>query len=96
MVLEDRLAYRLARPDRPFRIAAASGVPLLPVFVLREEDGTYRTVVEAPIHVVASARGQREVAERAAMMEFVSILERTVREHGEQWYMFSRFWEPPV
>jgi KDO2-lipid IV(A) lauroyltransferase len=83
-------------PVGPFRIAAASGVPLLPVFVLREEDGTYRTMVEAPIHVPASPRGQREEAERAAMMEFVSILERTVRRHGEQWYMFSRFWEPPV
>jgi hypothetical protein len=30
------------------------------------------------------------------MLEFVAILERTVRQNGEQWYMFSRFWEPPI
>lgn len=83
-------------PVGPFRIAAAAGVPLLPVFVLRSPDGTYRTVVEPPIRVVAARRGEREEAERAAMETFVSLLERTVRENGEQWYVFSRFWEPPV
>ena len=90
------LGRNVSFPVGPFRIAAASGVPLLPVFVLREKDGTYRTVVEAPIHVRASPRGQRDEAEKAAMIEFVSILERTVRENREQWYMFPRFWEPPV
>mgnify|MGYP001055933779 FL=1 len=83
-------------PVGPFRIAAAAGVPLLPVFVLREKDGTYRTAVEAPIRVEAASRGERDEAERAAMTAFVSILGRTVRAYGEQWYMFSRFWEPPV
>ena len=90
------LGRNVSFPVGPFRIAAAAGVPLLPVFILREGNGTYRTVVEAPIRVGAASRGQREEAERSAMMEFVSILERTVRENGEQWYMFSRFWEPPV
>ena len=90
------LGRSVSFPVGPFRIAAAAGVPLLPVFVLREEDGTYRTVVEAPIRVEPASRGEREEAERAAMKAFVSILERTVRENGEQWYMFSRFWEPPV
>ena len=83
-------------PVGPFRIAAAAGVPLLPVFVLRSEDGSYRTVVEAPIRVEAAKRGERDAAERAAMGAFVAILERTVRENREQWYTFSRFWEPPV
>lgn len=83
-------------PVGPFRIAAAAGVPLLPVFVLRSGDGSYRTVVEAPIRVEAARRGERDAAERAAMEAFVAILERTVRENREQWYTFSRFWEPPV
>jgi KDO2-lipid IV(A) lauroyltransferase len=90
------LGRNVSFPVGPFRIAAAAGVPLLPVFVLREKDGAYRTVVEAPIRVEAASRGRREEAERSAMMEFVAILERTVRENGEQWYMFSRFWEPPI
>jgi len=90
------LGREVSFPVGPFRIAAAAGVPLLPVFVLREGDGRYRTVVEAPIRVEAGRRGERDAAERAAMAAFVGILERTVRENREQWYTFSRFWEPPV
>ncbi len=90
------LGRSVSFPVGPFRLAAAAGVPLLPVFVLREKDGTYRTVVEPPIRVEAASRGERDEAERVAMTEFVSILERTLRGYGEQWYMFSRFWEPPV
>lgn len=90
------LGRNVSFPVGPFRIAAAAGVPLLPVFVLRGEGGTYRTVVEPPIRVAAARREEREEAERAAMSDFVAVLERTVRAHGEQWYMFSRFWEPPV
>jgi len=90
------LGREVSFPVGPFRIAAAARVPILPVFVLREEGGTYRTRVEAPIRVEAASRGEREEAETAAMTAFVSILERTVREYGEQWYTFSRFWEPPA
>jgi KDO2-lipid IV(A) lauroyltransferase len=90
------LGRSVSFPVGPFRIAAAAGVPLLPVFILRSKDGTYRTIVESPIRVEAAARGEREEAERAAMEVFVSILERTIRQNGEQWYMFSRFWGPLV
>jgi KDO2-lipid IV(A) lauroyltransferase len=90
------LGRTVSFPVGPFRIAAASGVPLLPVFVLREPDGGYRTVVEAPIRVVPASRWEREAAERAAMTAFVEILERTLRENAVQWHMFHRFWEPPV
>lgn len=83
-------------PSGPFRLAAAAGVPLLPVFILREKDGRYRTVVEAPLPVAAASRAERDEAERSAMEAFVAILERTVRAHGEQWYVFSPFWEAPA
>lgn len=90
------LGRSVSFPVGPFRIAGAAGVPLLPVFVLREEDGTYRTVVEAPIRVEPASRSERARAERAAMERFVAILERTLRGHADQWYAFHRFWEPPV
>jgi KDO2-lipid IV(A) lauroyltransferase len=90
------LGRSVSFPVGPFRIAAAAGVPLLPVFILREKDGRYRTVVEEPLRVEAASRRERGEAERAAMEAFVSILERTIRENGEQWYVFSRFWEAPV
>ena len=81
-------------PVGPFKLASAAGVPLLPVFVLQESDGRYRTVVEEPIRVGSPAgRAAREAAEHAALARFVAFLERTIRQTPAQWYCFTRFWE---
>jgi len=80
-------------PVGPFRISQASGAPIFPVFVLQEEDGRYRTVVEPPIRV-AQARGE---AAHAAVLDglaaFVARMEATIRSYPTQWYRFARFWE---
>jgi KDO2-lipid IV(A) lauroyltransferase len=77
-------------PIGPFKIAAAAGSPLLPVFVLQEPDGRYRTVVEPPIHVSEPARrADREAGIREALSRFVAILERTIRENPAQFYRFT-------
>ena len=85
-------------PVGPFRLAALSGAPILPVFVLQENDGRYRTLAEEPIHI-APARGSRsEPDEReleAALARWVGLLSRVIREHPTQWYLFTRFWEEP-
>ncbi len=82
-------------PVGPFKLAGASGAPVLPVFVLREPDGRYRTVVEEPIPVAHPRSHQaREEAEREALERFVSVLARTIRAHPTQWYCFTKFWEP--
>ncbi len=81
-------------PIGPFLLAASSGAPLLPVFVLQEPDGRYRTVVEPPIRVAAApSRKERDAVLTDAMRAFVGILERTIRENPTQWYRFTPFWE---
>jgi KDO2-lipid IV(A) lauroyltransferase len=83
-------------PVGPFRLAAFSGAPLLPVFVLQENDGRYRTLAEEPIRL-ALAPGSRsqpdEGALEAALAHWVGVLSRVIRENPTQWYLFTRFWE---
>ncbi|HEX7615213.1 MAG TPA: lysophospholipid acyltransferase family protein [Thermoanaerobaculia bacterium] len=80
-------------PVGPFRLAQASGAPIFPVFVLQEDDGRYRTIVEEPIRVT-SARGEEgDAAVVAALALFVASMERTIRAYPSQWYLFTRFWE---
>jgi lauroyl/myristoyl acyltransferase len=80
-------------PIGPFRLAQASGAPIFPVFVLQEDDGRYRTIVEEPIRVT-SARGEEgDAAVVAALALFVASMERTIRAYPSQWYLFTRFWE---
>lgn len=81
-----------AFPVGPFHLAAASGAPVLPVFVLQERDGRYRTVVDPPIRVAEPPhRRDRESVLLEAMRRFVAVLERTIREHPTQWYRFTPF-----
>lgn len=79
-------------PIGPFRLAAMSGAPLLPVFVLVDPDGRYRTIVKPPIPVDGAGRG-RDEALAVSMRVFVGLLEETIRSHPDQWYQFTPFWE---
>ena len=80
-------------PVGPFRLAQASGVPIFPVFVLQENDGKYRTIVEEAIHVPNARGADGDAAVVAALTLFVASMERTIRAYPSQWYLFTRFWE---
>jgi lauroyl/myristoyl acyltransferase len=80
-------------PVGPFRLAQASGAPIFPVFVLQEDDGRYRTVVEEAIRVPNERGAEGEAAVVAALSSFVASMERTIRAYPSQWYLFTRFWE---
>jgi lauroyl/myristoyl acyltransferase len=72
-------------PLGPFLTAAAAGAPVVPAFCVLEPDGTYRLRVEPAISV---SRGAEVEALRAA----VTILERHVRAHWDQWFNFYDVW----
>jgi lauroyl/myristoyl acyltransferase len=80
-------------PVGPFRLAQMSGAPIFPVFVLQEDDGRYRTVVEEPIRIPNLRGDDGDAAVAAALACFVASLERTIRAYPSQWYLFTRFWE---
>jgi KDO2-lipid IV(A) lauroyltransferase len=80
-------------PRGPFLIAMATPAVVLPAFIVRTPDGRYRAIVEEPLEI--DREGDREAALRANVRRYVSILERYVAEHPEQWYCFYPFWEDP-
>jgi len=80
-------------PIGPFRIAQASGAPIFPVFVLQEEDGRYRTIVEEAICVPHSRGAAAGEAVVAGLAKFIGRMEATIRAYPTQWYRFARFWE---
>jgi Kdo2-lipid IVA lauroyltransferase/acyltransferase len=80
-------------PRGPFLVAMATAATVLPAFIVRTPDGRYRAIVEEPLEI---DRGRdREAALRANVQRYVSILERYVSEHPEQWYCFYPFWDDP-
>jgi len=81
-------------PRGPFIAAMSTGAAFLPAFILRENDGRYRILIEDPLEI--SVEGSHEEAIRRNVQSFVRILERCVRRDPAQWYCFYPFWDDPT
>jgi lauroyl/myristoyl acyltransferase len=77
-------------PVGPAALARAAGVPLVPVFVVREGRLRYRCWLQPPIHVARSADRRRDVGE--ALAGFAAVLEAVIRQNPHQWFCFRALW----
>ena len=75
-------------PDGPAKLALATGAPLLPIFMIRLPDDTFAYVVEEPIW----ADKQRHTVDDV-MRQIAMALERVIRQHSEQWFLFHNLWD---
>ena len=80
----------LAFPAGPAVLARAAGVPILPVFAIREGRRRYRCLFMEPIDVPRSADRDRDVAE--ATRRLALAIETAIRRAPEQWFVFRELW----
>jgi lauroyl/myristoyl acyltransferase len=80
-------------PPGPFLLAARADALILPTFFLLDPGRRFVVVYESPIDMAGT--DDVEARARQAMAIWVTILERRIREHPEQWYCFYPFWGTP-
>jgi lauroyl/myristoyl acyltransferase len=73
------------------RLAALTGAPLLPTFVMRDPNLGFRIAIEAPIPIDAKQTADQRTV--AAATEYLQRSERWVRRYPEQWRAWSK-WRP--
>lgn len=71
-------------PTGPFKLAASADAPVIPIFSIRQPDGTVRIVIHEAIHVT-SQNGSTD----AAIQAFAKILTTHLTEHPEQWLVLD-------
>ena len=71
-------------PTGPVKLALATGAPIIPIFSIRNPDGTIRLEIQEPIPV------QGDVS--AAVLRMASIIETYVRRYPDQWLVVHRPW----
>ncbi len=64
-------------------LAYATGAPVLPVFVVRDETGAFVVTVEPPLKIAAGA-SRRESSERV-VRQYLERLAHYVARHPGQW-----------
>lgn len=92
---EDRVTVDFFGRPTPFlrspaRLARFCECPVLPCYLFRNPDGSYRSHFADPVEVdpsLPAAEGDRQV-----MSTVAEVLERGLRESPTQWYNFFDYW----
>lgn len=77
-------------PHGPIRLSRRTGAPLLPAFVERLPDETFRVYVEPPIVVPHTDDAETDIV--GTMEQIVSIMERHISRRPEQWLVAAPVW----
>lgn len=77
-------------PSGPVALARMAGVPVLPVFAIREGRRRYRVVFRPPILVPATA--DRGADLDSAVQAIARELEHAIRRAPHQWFVFRELW----
>jgi predicted LPLAT superfamily acyltransferase len=75
----------------PHLLALASGAPVFTLFTLRMKRGRHQIVISPPRFVKASSRSERDKVLQESAQDYAKALEKIVREHPFQWYIFEPF-----
>ena len=76
-------------PKGPLALAAASGVPIYPVFVVRTGYKQYRVEMGAKIELERTRGAGREQALKNAAIQWGNVLGNLIHRHGDQWFVFE-------
>lgn len=71
-------------------LALRTGAKVLPVFIVRQPDGSFTIHIEPPLALVNSGDRERDV--RAGVEQMVAVLERYIGQYPEQWTFYQPIW----
>jgi len=71
--------------------ALRSGAPVLPMFVLRRDDGYYKLLIGPEVAVVTTGAFKTDVDINTA--RFAKVVEEYIRQRPTQWFWFDRRWK---
>ena len=77
-------------PKGPAAFSRRVGSALVPCFITREKDDTFRFRFEEPI--LPETGMDEESGMRKMTAKYLSILEEYIRKYPDQWYIFKEFW----
>jgi len=78
-------------PTGPVALALRTGVPLMAGFIVRNDDGTHRILVEEPLELIRTGNMQKDVLLNT--MRAAKIIERVIRKYPDQWMWMHRRWQ---
>jgi len=75
----------------PAVISLRTGSTVVPVFIVRQGDGTHTILIEPPLE--HDVTGDRKEDERTLTAAYTKVIERYVRAYPEQWSWINNRWQ---
>jgi KDO2-lipid IV(A) lauroyltransferase len=72
-------------------LAMRTGAPVIPVYNVRQPDGSYQVVFEPEVELVRSGDTTRDIEDNTA--NFNRVIESYVRRYPEQWFWVHQRWK---
>ncbi len=77
-------------PEGPAAFASKTGSPIVPGFVLRNQDDSFTLRFEKPLEFIPTADKNHDLLK--LVESYKVVIEHYIRKNPQQWYMFKKFW----
>jgi len=81
---------RALMPKGPAALSLRTGACIVPTYMVREADDTFRLIFEDPIYPESGP--DEELAMERLIKRYLPSIENAIRQHPGQWYVFRDFW----
>lgn len=78
-------------PQGPAVFASRLGCALVPTFMIREKDDTFKLQFFPPIYPEESLDEDSSI--RILTQKYLDVLQRVIKEHPTQWHVFRKVWD---
>ncbi len=89
-ILVDFFGRRAMIPKGPATFSYRLGAPIVPVFLVREPDDTFKFFVEKPI--ICPSGLDEKAAVRELTVKCSAVIESCVKKYPMQWFVFRNIW----
>ena len=72
-------------------LSMKTGLPILPMFIIRKNDGHHRIIVEPPLEMIVTGNKEQDILFNTR--RYTEIIEKYVRQYPEQWMWFHNRWK---
>ncbi len=72
-------------------IALKTGAPVIPIFLVRTEEGRYRCHFDKPVELTTT--GDMDENIRSATIKFNTVIEKYIRKYPDQWFWIHKRWK---
>lgn len=79
-------------PKGPAAFAIKTGAPIVPSFMVRNRDNTFKLIFEKPICYNNHTNDKESDRIRNCMACYIAVIEKFIQRYPDQWHAFRKIW----